>query len=301
MYEKILVPLDGSELAEVTLPYAEELAGRLGSEITLVSVLPFYSELAPDLNLRLRQYYIEKIVENTKEAAERYVKKPQGRAIKVESRILVGNSAEEIVEYANKEDIDLIVMATHGRTGISRWALGSVANKVVRATKRPVGLIRAKGARPDVRQKGILNKALVPLDGSKEGEAVIPYVEELALKLKAEVILLQVLSTSYQAITAERYGYVSYTAQQMESDKAFARNYLEKVGARLKRKGMTVKSEVRLGIAAEEIIKLADEMYADVVAMSTHGRSGIGRWVFGSVADRVLHEGNTPLLLVRSY
>ena len=121
------------------------------------------------------------------------------------------------------------------------------------------------------------------------------------MKLKAEVILLQVLSTSYQAITAERYGYVSYTAQQMESDKAFARNYLEKVGARLKRKGMTVKSEVRLGIAAEEIIKLADEMYADVVAMSTHGRSGIGRWVFGSVADRVLHEGNTPLLLVRPY
>ena len=301
MYEKILVPLDGSELAEVVLPYAEELAGRLGSEITLVNVLIFFSESAPDLYLRLRQYYIEKMVENTREAAERYVKKPQGKAIKVESRILLGNPAEEIVEYANKEDIDLIVMATHGRTGISRWALGSVANKVVRATKRPVGLIRAKGARPDVRQKGILNKALVPLDGSKEGEAVIPYVEELALKLKAEVILLQVLSTSYQAITAERYGYVSYTAQQMESDKAFARNYLEKVGARLKRKGMTVKSEVRLGIAAEEIIKLADEMYADVVAMSTHGRSGIGRWVFGSVADRVLHEGNTPLLLVRSY
>lgn len=301
MYEKILVPLDGSELAEVALPYAEELAGRLGSEITLVNVLTFYNESAPDLYLRLRQYYIEKMVENTKEAAERYVKKPQGKAIKVESRILVGNPAEEIVEYANKEDIDLIVMATHGRTGISRWALGSVANKVVRDTERPVGLIRAKGARPDVRQKGILNKALVPLDGSEEGEAVIPYIEELASRLEAEVVLLQVLSTGYHVITVEGYGFVTYTDQQIESDKAFARDYLEKVRARLKQKGMTVKSEVRPGIAAEEIIKLADEMYADMVAMSTHGRSGVGRWVFGSVADRVLHEGNTPLLLVRPY
>ena len=301
MYEKILVPLDGSELAEVALPYAEELAGRLGSEITLVFVLTPGSESVPDPYRRLHQYYIEKMVENTKEGAERYVKKPQGKAIKVEPRILVGNPAEEIVEYASKEDIGLIVMATHGRSGISRWALGSVANKVVRATERPVGLIRAKGARPDVRQKGILNKALVPLDGSKEGEAVIPYIEELASRLKAEVVLLQVLSTSYHVITAEGYGYVIYTDQQMESDKAFARDYLEKVGARLKRKGVIVKSEVRLGIAAEEIIKLADEMYADVVAMSTHGRSGVGRWVFGSVADRVLHEGNTPLLLVRPY
>ena len=297
MYEKILVPLDGSELAEVALPYAEELAGRLGSQISLLYV----SESPEDHYQRMHQFYIEKTAETTKEGAGRYIEKPEGKAIKVESRILVGNAAEEIVEYASKEDICLIVMATHGRSGISRWALGSVADKVVRSTERPVGLIRAKGARPDVREKGILNKVLVPLDGSKEGEAVMPYIEELSSRFKAEIVLLQVLSTSYQAIASEGYGYVTYTDKQIESDKASARDYLEKAGARLKQKSVTVKSEVRLGIAAEEIIKLADEMYADVVAISTHGRSGIGRWAFGSVADRVLHEGNTPLLLVRPH
>ncbi|MCK4723172.1 MAG: universal stress protein, partial [Dehalococcoidia bacterium] len=151
------------------------------------------------------------------------------------------------------------------------------ADKVVRATKRPVALIRAKGARPDVREKGILNKALVPLDGSKEGEAVIPYIEELASGLKAEVLLLQV-----------------------GPSKADTEDYLEKVSDRLKSKGITTRFEVRVGDAAGEIIKLADEIDADVVAMSTHGRSGIGRWALGSVAERVLNARNTPLLLVRA-
>lgn len=296
MYEKILVPLDGSALAEVALPYAEELAGRLGSEVTLAYV----SESAEDQYQHMHQFYIQKIVETTKQGAERYLEKPQGRTIKVKSAILFGNPAEKIVDYADKEDVGLIVMATHGQSGIRRWALGSVADKVVRATQRPVVLIRAKGSRPDVREKGILNRALVPLDGSKEGEVIIPYIKELASKLRAEVILLQVIAIGYQAITAEGYEYVMFSEQQMASDKAFAKGYLDKVGARLRRKGVAAKSEVRFGNAAEEIINLAGKIHADVVAMSTHGRSGVGRWVFGSVSERVLHEGGTPLLLVRA-
>ncbi len=296
MYEKILVPLDGSELAQVALPYAEELAGRLGSEIILV----FVSELAEDPNRHMHQFYLEKMVESEQCAIERYFKKSEGRAIQVRSAILVGNPAEKIVEYAEKEGISLIVLATHGRCGITRWALGSVANKVVRATKRPVALIRARGARPDVREKGILHKAVVPLDGSKVGEAAVSYIEELAARLKAELILLQVLALGYNTITAEGYEYVVYSEKQMASDRAFARAYLDGIGARLKGKGIVTGSEVRFGSAAEEIIKLADEIHADVVVMSTHGRSGVGRFVFGSVAERVLCEGNTPLLLIRA-
>ncbi len=273
MYKKILVPLDISELSMVALPYAEQMAGRLGSEIILLSV----SESAEAQDYHKHQMHVETIINTTKHNAERYLEKREGKEIKVESVILVGHPAEEIVDYADKEDIDLIVMATHGRSGIGRWTLGSVVDKVMRATKRPVALIRAKGARPDVREKGILNKALVPLDGSKEGEAVIPYIEELASGLKAEVLLLQV-----------------------GPSKADTEDYLEKVSDRLKSKGITTRFEVRVGDAAGEIIKLADELNADLVAMSTHGRSGIGRWALGSVAERVLNAGNTPLLLVRA-
>ena len=190
MYEKILVPLDGSALAEVALPYAEDLAGRLGSEVTLVYV----SELTEAPSQHMHQLYLQKMVESTKQGAERYTNKSGRKSIQVRSAILVGNPAEKIVEHADKEDIALIVMATHGQSGIKQRALGSVADKVVRATKCPVALIRANGAHSDMREKGILNKVLVPLDGSKQDETVIPYIEELASKLEVEVILFQVLA-----------------------------------------------------------------------------------------------------------
>jgi nucleotide-binding universal stress UspA family protein len=302
MYEKILVPLDGSELAEVALPYAEEMAGKLGSAIILlyVSVYPEY----PDPNMS--RLYLERVVETIKKGAKKWAKKPAGRAAVVKPVILQGNPAEQIVEYADKEGIGLIVIATHGQSGIKRWALGSVADRVVRATTKPVALIRAKGARADVRETGVLNRALVPLDGSKEGEAVIPYIEELASRLKVKVILLQVLATGYQTANVQGYyDYITFSEKQMESARAYAGDYLNKVGDRLKQKGITVDIEIRTTIDiksvndAEEIINYADKTRVDLVAMSTHGRSGFGRFVFGSVADRVLHEGNTPLLLVR--
>jgi len=301
MYEKILVPLDGSELAEVALPYAEELAARLGSEIRLTTVLTADGELAEGQYYHLHQFYIQQMSEATKRRAERYVEKPEGKEIKVKSAILIGHPAEKIVDFADKEDIGLIVMATHGRSGIKRWALGSVADKLLRATTRPVALIRAKGARPDLREKAILNMALVPLDGSKESEAVIPYIEKLASKLNTEVFLFHVVARVYHVYAAgEASAQIPYTDEEMESLKASAQDYVKKVAGELKDRGITAASDVRVGAAAEEIIRFAEEISADVVAMSTHGQSGIGRWVFGSIADKVLHGGNTPLLLVRT-
>jgi len=277
MYEKILVPLDGSILAEVALPYAEELAGRLGSEIILLSM----AESTEAEDYHKRQIYISGVLEEARHHVEEYLEKPEGKAIKVEAGILVGDPAEEIVDYADRENISLIVMAAHGQSGIRRWAMGGVADKVVRAARKPVALIRAKGGKPAMREKGMLNKVLVLLDGSKESEAVLPYVEELASKLQTEVILLQVVGKPYRLY-------------------ADAEGYLENVAGLLKDKGVNVKPEVRVGSAAEEIIKLADEVGTDMVAMTTHGRSGIGRWAIGSVAGRVLRWGNTPVLLVRT-
>jgi len=297
MYHRILVPLDTSELAEVALPYAEQMAGRLGSEITLMSV----SHSAGEKEQRVFRSYIQETVAVTKERANRYLEKPTGQDVKVESAILVGNPAEEIVDYAERENIDVIVMATHGRSGIGRWALGSVADKVLRATERPVVLIRAKGARSDMLKKGVFKRALVPLDGSKESEAVIPYIEELASMLGAEVTLLQVMAVVYHVyISGDAPAQVPYTEEEMKPLKASAESYLEKVGSGLRGKGVTTKCQVRVGAAGHEIIRLADEIGADIVAMSTHGRSGVGRLVFGSVAEKVVRTGNTPVLLVRT-
>jgi nucleotide-binding universal stress UspA family protein len=284
-------------LAELALPYAEKLAGGLGSEIILVCV----RDISADPQQGDCQSYHQKIVELIKEAAAAYSNTTgDGTTIHAKAVLLRGQPAEKIVGYADSEGIGLIVMATHGQSGMQRWALGSVADKVVRATTRPVLLIRARGARPDMRAKGVLNKILVPLDGSKESEAIIPFVEELACRLRLKVVLIQILAKGYDTMTQ----YIPLSEQQVESDRARATAYLNEVGAGLKGKGIAVEERLTIGIrfgnAAEQIIEAADEVQADLLAMTTHGRSGVGRWAFGSVAERVLHDGKVPLLLVRS-
>ena len=292
MYEKILVPLDGSELAQLALPYAEELAAAFGSEIRLLYV----SDVARDAGRRMHRMYLEKMSDGVKRAAMKHGTKAE---VSVSGVIQSGRPADEIIEYADREDIGLIIMATHGRSGISRWAMGSVADKVVRGTSRPVALIRAKGQQPQPGAKAIIERILVPLDGSKEGEAVLPYAREIASKLKASLSLLQTVDVGYSAMAAEGAEFLLYSEPQLASFKQYAGTYLRQVAAGLKEHGIDVTTVVRTGRAADEIVRYTEEQHTDLVAMSTHGRSGVGRFVFGSVAEKVLYEGNTPLFLVR--
>ena len=148
-------------------------------------------------------------------------------------------------------------------------------------------------------------RILVPLDGSKVGEAALPYVEELVSKLlpavKVEVTLLQVVSSlTHYVIAGEASAQIPYTEREMEQIKRTAMDYLKKSGEGLRSKGAVVKIKVAIGKADEEIIKAADGIHADLIAMSTHGRSGISRWAFGSVTDKILRSGNRPILMVRA-
>ncbi len=148
-------------------------------------------------------------------------------------------------------------------------------------------------------------KILIPLDGSKVGETALPYVEGLASKLspevKVEVTLLRVISRlTHWIVAGETSTRVHYTEQELELIKQMAMDYLDKTGEGLRSKGAIVETKVCTGNAAEEIIKVADEINADLIAMSTHGRSGISRWAFGSVTEKVLRGGNKPVLMVRA-
>ena len=148
-------------------------------------------------------------------------------------------------------------------------------------------------------------RILIPLDGSEIGEAALPHIVELVNKvtpgLKVEVTLFQVVSSLTHAVVAG--GYVvqaPYTEAEIEQIKNKAMDYLDKAGEELISKGAIVKTKVGIGSAAEEIIKAADELNADLIAMSTHGRSGISRWAFGSITDRVLRGANVPVVVVRA-
>ena len=148
-------------------------------------------------------------------------------------------------------------------------------------------------------------RILVPLDGSKIGEAALPSVRELVSKLtpkvKTEVTLLQVLPSMTHYVAAGEAGVkVPYSEKEIALIERRAKSYLDKAAKEFKSKGTTVKTKVTTGSPAEEIIKVADETKADLVAMSTHGRHGFSRWAFGSVTDKVLRAGNFPVLVVRA-
>lgn len=278
MFEKIVVPLDGSRLAEVALPYAEELGAKMGSVIVLLTVLE--SEDAQEYEKHCR--YIKKVEELTRYHAKKYIENGRGKEIKVETSTRTGNPAEGITEYTLLSGFPLIVMASHGRSGVSRWTVGSVADKVVRSSSfQPVMLIRAKESHSDIREKRILKKALVPMDGSIISEAVIPYITEIARSLQMELTLLQVVPKTNHV------------------DMTDVEAYLQSVCSELEDEGVTADYRVSNGAVAEDIIDIADELAFDLVAMSTRGMHKNDLFSLGSVAQKVFLGGNTPLLLIK--
>jgi nucleotide-binding universal stress UspA family protein len=290
MYDKIMVPLDGSELAEVTLWYAARLAGRLGSEITLVYVNAPNELTSPHMYER----YLQDTAGRVKEHATRTAAETGGGEITVDYKLLKGDPAEEIVDYADKAKVDLMILSTQGKSGIKRWAMGNVANKVVRATRKQVLIIRAKGSKADV-YKDSLTKVLVPVDGSRESESILGFVGEIALKLNLEIVLLHIWPRH-----TDLYSPTGVKAREKIEKRE--NEYIQRMAERLKGEGINARPvfrEVMQGHEAVEIIKLAEQEQFSMVAMATHGRSGISRWIFGSNAEKVLNEGSTPLLLVR--
>jgi nucleotide-binding universal stress UspA family protein len=301
MYRKALVPLDGSELAEVVFVYAKELAGRLGLDLVLLHVYsPEEAEFVP-----MRRAYVERAAEmirrQSEEAREKAGIKPGGKVIKVRGELAVGYPADEILRYANENAIDLILMATHGRSGLKRWTMGSVADKVLRASRVPVWLVRAGVPQEIVYDKWPTRTILVLLDGSELAETVIPHVEAVAKQRGAElldVILLSVcepmLLPSYYPVTLP-LNWDDHVARCKRSDM----EYLAKIEKRLLDAGLRVRAEVLVGKPADVIVDYVNKNPVNLIIMSTHGRSGPSRWVLGSVAEKVLLGVSSPILLVR--
>jgi nucleotide-binding universal stress UspA family protein len=151
----------------------------------------------------------------------------------------------------------------------------------------------------------MFERILVPLDGSKVGEAALPVIEQLISKVpsgsKLEVILIGVITLlRHWVVVGEASAPVSYTEDELKVIKDRVENYLEKTGENLKTKGVEVKTIVVSGNAADEILKAADQNNADLIAMSTHGRSGLRRLAFGSITDKVMHGSRIPVLMVRA-
>ncbi len=283
MFSKILVPIDGSEESESVLPYVRELAPRFHSEVSLLGI-----------GIGNKQRRINKLLEDhiTDTAAEF-----QKQSIKAVPVIIYGRPADSILDHARENGMGLIVMATHGRGGISRWWMGSVAEKVLSQASVPVLLINSKKSMESGPVSTDILNVLVPLDSSDLGEAALPYAEEIALRTGATITLLHCI-TEPGAIEASALG--KDLAEMVSVLQNAGEEYLTSVASRLSRKGINVSYKVTIGSPANIIVSYADENAVSIIMMSTHGRSGIARWVFGSVTEKVLHGSTLPMLLVRS-
>jgi nucleotide-binding universal stress UspA family protein len=301
MYSRILVTLDGSEVAELALGHAKELALKLDLEVVLLHVCE------PDgrQQVAMREVYMERVAERMRrglqmtESNDRQQDQPP--SISVLTSIEEGNPAEQIVQYAETNAIDVVVMATHGYSGIKRWRLGSVADKVLRASSIPIWLVRAQDSGEATGDAWPGRRVLVPLDGSELAESVLPHVQALAKQKDAEPVEVVLVGVCEPMLLPSYYppDIPLNWDHHVTLCKRSSGEYLNKVAKKLKDAGADARVEVLLGKAADAIIDFANEQAPSVIAIATHGRSGVSKWTFGSVAERVLRGVSGPVFLVR--
>lgn len=298
MYRRILVPLDGSKTAEKVLPYVRSLAGSLKIAVELIGVIDI-AELAIHISADNARH-IDHVIEDSARRSEEYLKGVASTFAGASVRCTAekGRAEEVIIEKAKVVSGTLIAMATHGRSGISRWLLGSIAEKVVRGANNPVFLVRAN---EEIKAEGETtpNSIIVPLDGSELAESILPSVVELAKANKLKVILLR--SYSVRQVLHSYEDYIPDLNELEAKSKSAASSYLDSKVQQLKREGLVdVLSVVLEGGAAEIIIELAKGSPNSLIAMCTHGRSGIRRWVLGSVTEKVFRHSGNPVLVIRA-
>lgn len=299
MIEKILVPFDGSRLAASVFSHVITLAKATQAQVTLLAVLEKTSEnstLINPLNWQLRRLETERYLEDVAlHLSELLDTKP-------EVKVLEGIAAERIVEYAQKQAVDLIVLSSHGQGGINSWNVNSVAQKVIQSAGKSILLVpawRPESSNPLNPWTGITYRyILAPLDGSQRAETVLPVLTALAQQSEAELHLVHVIArpemmqriplTSEEATLADHL---------VERNQLQATHYLEQLQARL-----TSHTHIRVvlnGHVAATLHQVVDQEAVDLVVLSAHGYSGHDRWPYGSLVSSFITYGVTPLLILQ--
>lgn len=302
MYRSIVVPLDGSAFAEQALSVAAAIATRTGAALRLVRVWEppyhFVTELAPpeltepSEDERLAAAYLDQVAERLRTSG----------ALQVATAVLNGTVPTAILDNVTSASADLIVMTTHGRTGFSRAWLGSVADALVRETPVPL-LLRKPDESAGPGNDRILERILIPLDGSSAAEQIVPHAIELGRIFEVAYVLVSVVRPT--VVPAHGYSYVAPAWQPdpsaTERALAFADRYLLGQRERITtgHPGAVVEVDVRLEQSAgAAIVDAARSHRADVVALTTHARRGV-RLLLGSVADKVLRGTDGSILVLR--
>ena len=286
----ILLALDGSELSEGALPYAVALAKALGADLLLTTVwegadteaAAAFPAMVVEIEQKATEYftaYLERV-------------KAGLSGVQAEAVLRNGDAAEEIVKTAEERGARLLVIATHGRSGIGRWLYGSTASRLLREATLPVVAVGPHALERRAVQVQVRH-IMVPLDGSELAEAALPVAQSVARAAGAKVSLVRGVRWAAMA-----YPYTlpdAYLPQIDEELEAGAKAYLKRKREAIE--GVEVDAFVVRGSIADGLIEFVEKQSVDLVVMTTHARSGLKRAALGSVADRML-QGPTPVMLV---
>lgn len=278
MLHRILLPIDGSSLSERAIGPAEALARAQGAEVILARVVePAMPAWASSEDLLSGDEQLATLEETLAAEARlelaQVAERVRADGLRGEIAVLRGSAASALLNYETETRADLVVMATHGRTGLARFVVGSVADRLVQEGSAPVLLVR-----PFSPVLSSIERALVPLDGSPVAEEALPMVEALASKPLRTVRLLRAIAS--------------------EDERQEAGAYLQLVAGRLSAAGLAVEADVRRDAPAHAIETAAKDV--DVVIMATHGRGGLERLRHGNVAEQATRHLATPVLLVHA-
>jgi nucleotide-binding universal stress UspA family protein len=291
MLRRIIVPLDGSAFAETAIPAAAGLARGLRGHLELVMVhSPALSGPSPTAALaqdaRIRAYEEASVIQKARSSA--------GAADgPVASSVLDGPVAATLIEHVRSRKADLVVMTTHGRTGLSRFFLGSVADRLVRELHCPILLLPPEA--PQVPEPGAIARILIPLDGSALAASVLGRVAavlppDAALEL-VRVVILPAMPLPPEAASA-------LPSEILDEELSIAAHYLEDVAATLRARGRVVHTRMLSHwSAAAAIADYAAERHCDLIALATRGESGLQRALLGSVADKLIRSARLPVLV----
>lgn len=299
MYTKILIPLDGSKTSEKVIPFARVLAATLKLPVELLEVVDVSAVSAHIASDKAR--YLDALIAEGERESREHLKAVAGEfpGSKVSCTVERGTPADAIIARAAADKGTLIAMATHGRSGVNRWVMGSVAEKVLRGSGSTMFLVRADDeARAD--GMAMIRSVVVPLDGSELAESVLPTAVEIAKSLALEVVLCR----AYELAASAYYGSEDYLPNYDEmllNLKKEVEGYLTVKADSLRAAGLTKVSWIALaGPGADEIVRYSREHPDALIAMCTHGRSGVRRWVLGSVTERVVRHSGDPVLVVHA-
>ncbi|SDC25313.1 universal stress protein [Natrinema hispanicum] len=290
MYDTILIPTDGSDHAARAAEHALTLAEWFDATVHAISVVDTDAASGMLSSGSIRREFMNQLEDGAERAVET-IETMADDSSAVQTAVLRGKPKKKILAYATDIDAELIVMGTHGRSGVSRFVAGSVTEHVVRRAEIPVLTVRANER---TEPADSYDEILVPTDGSDAAGTAVDHGLELARAADARVHAVTVLDTGDMAASPT----LSPPTEVMKELETERQNATDEIATRAREDGLAATSTVLEGRPGDELLEYIDDHEIDLVVMGTHGRSGIDRLLLGSTTERLLRHASAPVLAV---